>query len=186
MMDSNFHALYGTTNTGWTLMTEDISDKASVLEAAKGMVRVMQETRQIGTIIAERNARQLFQVTVTNIPGDVKLTYPYLLDSGRVEESKYNIAFYFAPNAQTLDDVDPETIVRLSTVTQVDDSGETQRFERQYASRFYIANIFNRMRVQKLNYYGQRLADAEFTMYQAYSYQEREGYVLVEEGVRRA
>ena len=81
--DSNFHALYGTTNTGWTLMTSDISDKSSVLEAAKNMTRVMQESRQTGTIVAERNARQLFQVTITNIPGDVKLTYPYLLGTDR-------------------------------------------------------------------------------------------------------
>ena len=28
-----------------------------------------------------------------------------------------------------------------------------------------------------MNYYGQRLADAEFTMYQTYSYQQRDGYV---------
>ena len=116
--DSNFHALYGTTNTGWTLMTSDISDKSSVLEAAKNMTRVMQESRQTGTIVAERNARQLFQVTITNIPGDVKLTYPYLLGTDRENESQYNIAFYFAPNAETLDDItNPDSIVRISTVT---------------------------------------------------------------------
>lgn len=33
--DSNFNALYGTTNTGWTLMTESIANKAAVLEAAQ-------------------------------------------------------------------------------------------------------------------------------------------------------
>lgn len=171
--DSNFHALYGTTNTGWTLMTSDISDKSSVLEAAKNMTRVMQESRQTGTIVAERNARQLFQVTITNIPGDVKLTYPYLLGTDRENESQYNIAFYFAPNAETLDDItNPDSIVRISTVTP-----EGDRFERQYASQFYVPNTFNRVRVQKMNYYGQRLADAEFTMYQTYSYQQRDGYV---------
>ena len=176
--DTNFHALYGTSNTGWTVMTENISDKASVLEAAQNMERVMQETRQTGTIIAERNARQLFHVEVTNIPGDVKLTYPYLLETGGEEESQYNIAFYFAPNADSLDDItEPDTIVRISTVTLADGSGEVDRFERQYASQFYVPNIFNRVRVQKMNYYGERLGDTEFTMYQAYSYQAREGYV---------
>ena len=115
-----------------TLMTSDISDKSSVLEAAKNMTRVMQESRQTGTIVAERNARQLFQVTITNIPGDVKLTYPYLLGTDRENESQYNIAFYFAPNAETLDDItNPDSIVRISTVTP-----EGDRFERQYASQF--------------------------------------------------
>ena len=176
--DSNFFALYGTANTGWTLMTENIGDKASVLEAAKGMERVMQETRQTGTIIAERNARRLFQVEVTNIPGDVKYTYPYLLGTGEEDQSQYNIAFYFAPNAGSLDEItNPETIVRISTVTPADSSGSVDRFVRQYATQFYVPNIFNRVRVQKLNYYGERLSGAEFTMYQAYSYQQRSGYV---------
>ena len=176
--ESNFCALYGTANTGWTLMPENIGNKATVLEAAKAMERVMKETRQTGTIIAERNASQLFQVEVTNIPGDVKLTYPYLLGTDRENESQYNIAFYFAPKADSLDDItDPDTIVHISTVTSADDSGTVDRFERRYASQFYVPNIFNRVRVQKLNYYGQRLGDAQFTMYQTYSYQQREGYI---------
>ena len=169
--ESNFHALYGTTNTGWTLMTEAITDKSSVLEAAQGMVAAMQQTRQSGTIIAERNARQLFHVEITNIPGDVKLTYPYLLNTENVNLSEYNIAFYFAPNADSLEDItDPNTIVRISTVTP-----ENDRFERQYASQFYVSNTFNRIRVQKLDYRGNRLAGAVFNMYQTYSYQDRDG-----------
>ena len=169
--ESNFHALYGTTNTGWTLMTEAITDKSSVLEAAQGMVAAMQQTRQSGTIIAERNARQLFHVEITNIPGDVKLTYPYLLNTENVNLSEYNIAFYFAPNVDSLEDItDPNTIVRISTVTP-----ENDRFERQYASQFYVSNTFNRIRVQKLDYRGNRLAGAVFNMYQTYSYQDRDG-----------
>ena len=169
--ESNFHALYGTTNTGWTLMTKDIRDKTSVLEAAQEMVDAMQQTRQTGTIIAERNARQLFHIEITNIPGDVKLTYPYLLGTGDVSASEYNIAFYFAPNADSLDDItDADTIVRISTVTP-----ENDRFDRQYASQFYVSNIFNRVRVQKMDYHGNRLAGATFHMYQTYSYQDRDG-----------
>lgn len=172
--DANFNALYGTTNTGWTLMTESIANKTTVLEAAQKMVLVMQQTRQTGTIIAERNARQLFQVTITNIPGDVKLSYPYLMGTERENESEYNIAFYFAPNATSLDSItDASSIVRIAT--SYTNGGDTIRFDRQYASQFYIPNMFNRVRVQKLNYYGERLAGAEFTMFQTYSYQDRDG-----------
>lgn len=174
--ESNLHALYGTTNTGWTVMAKSIEDKASVLEAAKNMARVMQETRQSGSIIAERNASQLFQVTVTNMPGQVQLSYPYLMGTGREDDSEYNIAFYFAPNASSLDGVtDADSIVRIASVTQADASGNEDRFERRYASRFYIANMFNRVRVQKLNYYGERLPGTEFAMFQTYSGQDRDG-----------
>ena len=176
--EENYHAIYGTINTGWTLMTEDITQKASVLEAARGMMEAMRQTRQSGTIIAERNARQLFQVTVTNIPGDVKLSYPYLMQTEAVGNSEYNIAFYFAPNAQTLDDIkDPDSIVRIATTAQDD-----ERFVRQYASQFYVSNTFNRLRVQKLDYRGNRLEGATFHMYQTYSTWARPGYVLVEQG----
>ena len=168
--ESNFCALYGTINTGWTMMHDPISSKSSVLEAAKNMVRVMQESHQSGTIIAERNARQLFHVEVENIPGDVKLSYPYLQAAGDVNKAQYDIAFYFAPNADSLDDVKPDTIVRIATE---DESGNS--FERQYASQFYVPNILNRVRVQKLNYQGERLEGAEFTLYQTYSYQDRDG-----------
>ena len=168
--EENFCALYGTTNTGWTMMHNPISDKASVLEAAKGMVRVMQESHQSGTIIAERNARQLFHVEVSNIPGDVKLSYPYLKGSEKENSAQYNVAFYFAPNADSLDEVEPDEIVRIATATPDGDS-----FEWQYASQFYVPNTFNRVRVQKLNYQGERLAGAVFTMYQTYSYQDRDG-----------
>lgn len=168
--ESNFYALYGTINTGWTMMHDPISDKTSVLEAAKNMARVMQESHQSGTIIAERNAKQLFHVEVSNIPGDVKLSYPYLQATGDVSKAQYNIAFYFAPNADSLDDIDPTTIVRIAT-----EDKDGNSFERQYASQFYIPNILNRVRVQKLNYQGSRLEDAEFTMYQTYSCQDRDG-----------
>lgn len=176
--EENYHAIYGTINTGWTLMTENITHKASVLEAARGMMEAMRQTRQSGTIIAERNARQLFQVTVTNIPGDVKLSYPYLMQTDNVDQSEYNVAFYFAPNAQTLDDIeDPDTIVRIATATP-----EGERFARQHASQFYVSNTLNRLRVQKLDYRGNRLAGATFHMYQTYSTWARPGYVLVEKG----
>lgn len=174
--ETNFHAVYGTMTSGWTMMTEDITDKKSVLEAAKGMAEAMRQNRQSGTIIAERNARQLFHVTMSNIPGDVKLSYPYLMNSGNVNASQYNIAFYFAPNAQTLDEVDPDQIVRIATQTKDGDS-----FERQYASQFYIANTLNRLRVQKLDYRGNRIEGATFNMYQTYSAFAREGYELVGE-----
>ncbi len=171
--ESNQHALYGTANTGWTLMSEPISDKASVLKAAREMERVMRETRQTGTILAERNARQLFHVEITNIPGDVKYTYPYLMGTGKEEESQYNIAFYFAPDAQTLNEItDPETLVRIGAATP-----EGEMFQRQYASQFYVSNTFNRLRVQKLDNHGNRLEGAEFSMYQTYSTWQRKGYV---------
>ncbi len=176
--ESNLYALYGTMNTGWTIMHNPITDKESVLEAAKGMVRVMQETRQTGTIIAERNARQLFHLEITNIPGNVKLTYPYLMDSDRVNESEYNIAFYFAPNVTSIDEItDADTIVRIASSTPEDEDGNVQRFERQYASQFYVPNNFNRVRVQKLDYQGNRLDGATFTIYQAFSTVQREGYL---------
>ena len=171
--ESNYHALYGTTNTGWTMMSTSIEDRNSVLEAAKEMERVMRETRQTGTIIAERNARQLFHVEITNIPGDVKLSYPYLMDSGKEKESLYNIAFYFAPNAETLEEVSADEIVRIGASTP-----KGEMFDRQYASQFYVSNTFNRVRVQKLDYHGDRLTGAEFTMYQAYSTQPRPDYLL--------
>lgn len=174
--ESNFYALYGTMNSGWTMMHNPISDKASVLEAAKGMVRVMQENHQSGTIIAERNARQLFHVEVSNIPGDVKLSYHYLEGSKKEKDAQYNVAFYFAPDASSLDDVDPDKIVRIATATP-----DGHSFERQYASQFYVPNTFNRVRVQKLNYQGERLAGAEFTMYQTYSTQPRANYERVGE-----
>ncbi len=176
--EDNFCALYGTANTGWTMMHDTISDKESVLEAARNMVRVMQESHQSGTIIAERNAEHLFHMEVSNIPGDVKLSYPYLQPMGKGDDAQYNIAFYFAPNADSLDDItDPDTIVRIAAS---DRSGNT--FERQYASQFYVPNILNRVRVQKLDYQGVRLKDAEFTMYQAYSTRQRDdNYVLVGE-----
>lgn len=174
--ESNLYALYGTMNTGWTIMHNPITDKESVLEAAKGMVRVMQETRQTGTIIAERNARQLFHLEITNIPGNVKLTYPYLMDSDRVNESEYNIAFYFAPNVTSIDEItDADTIVRIASSTPEDEGGNVQRFERQYASQFYVPNNFNRVRVQKLDYQGNRLDCATFTIYQAFSTWDRDG-----------
>lgn len=176
--ESNYHAIYGTANTGWTMMTKDITDKNSVLEAAKGMERVIQETRQAGTIIAERNARQLFHVELTNIPGDVKDSYPYLMGTGNEENSEFNVAFYFAPNAETFEDVNPDTIVRLSAATP-----DGKMFDRQYASLFYISNSFNRFRIQKLDYHGDRLTDAEFSLYQTYStWKRNDNYVLVEDG----
>ena len=177
--EENFHAIYGTTNTGWTLMTEPISNQESVLEAAKQMMAAMQQTRQTGTIIAERNARQLFHVEITNIPGDVKLTYPYLMESGQEERSEYNIAFYFAPNAETLDEVNASEIIRIGASTP-----DGTMFERQYASQFYVSNTFNRVRVQKLDYHGNRLSGATFNMYQTYSTWDRgEDYALVNEAL---
>ena len=171
---ANYYSLYGTVNTGWTLMNEAITDKESVLKAAKEMEKLLQQTRQTGSIYAERNARQLFHMEIANIPGDVKRTYPYLLNNpDEVNNSEYNIAFFFAPGAKTLDEIkNADEIIHLSPM---DEKGE--RLERQYASQFYVSNTFNRVRVQKLDYRGNRLEGALFNMYQTYSAVPREGYI---------
>ena len=147
------------------------------------MVEVMRQTRQTGTIIAERNAKNLFHIEMTNLPGDVKLSYPYLMESGREDESQYNLAFYFAPNVDSLDDIeDIDSIVRIAAQTKPDANGEAEMFVREYSSQFYVPNALNRVRIQKMDYQGNRLTGAVFTMYQAYSAAEREGYMPVTSG----
>ena len=99
-----------------------------------------------------------------------------MMGTNRENESQYNVAFYFAPNAETLEDItDPDSIVRISASTP-----DGTMFNRQYASQFYVSNTFNRVRVQKLDYHGDRLTGAEFSMYQTYStWKRNDNYELV-------
>lgn len=173
----DLHALYGTPNAGWTILNDDITDMNSVLDAARNQERLIQETRQTSTIVASKNARDLYEIEVENIPGKVEESYPFNIDKENAEDSKYNVAFYYAEGATSLDDVDPENIVRLATQTP-----NEAKFQRQYSVQIYVTNVLNRIRVQKTDWQGNRIDGAEFKLYQLSSKVEHEGYINQSDG----
>ena len=171
------HALYGTPNAGWTILNDDITNMNSVLDAARNQERLIQETRQTSTIVASKNARDLYEIEMENIPGKVEETYPFNANTNEAEKSKYNVAFYYAEGATSLDDVNPENMVRLATETPSD-----EKFQQQYSVQIYVTNVLNRIRVQKTDWQGNRISGAEFKLYQLSSKVEHAGYKKQEDG----
>lgn len=173
----DLHALYGTPNAGWTILNDDITDMNSVLNAARNQERLIQETRQTSTIVASKNARDLYEIEVENIPGKVEETYPFNANTDVAEKSKYNVAFYYAEDATSLDDVNPDKMERLATETP-----SNEKFQRQYSVQIYVTNVLNRIRVQKTDWQGNRIDGAEFKLYQLSSKVEHEGYINQSDG----
>lgn len=133
-----WHPISGTPLTGFTV--GDSATMENVIAAAKTNPYVFQ-----------LNSSGQKQVEISQLPGDITKYY-YIIDNK--SDAEYAVGFYHT------------TASSLAGATE----GNTTRlwgdnFTRQFSSRLYVPNIYNRLYVQKDDGAGNYLAGAEFTLY---------------------
>ncbi|MDO5123135.1 MAG: DUF5979 domain-containing protein [Eubacteriales bacterium] len=169
------HPIFGSFDSGWNVMAEGADllnsqeDKAAIVTAAKSYNQV-----------AEKNSRNVYAMTLDNIPGAAQNHYWYnytyaintlgleyeALNEYIAENTQYIIAFYYAPRAESMDELTANMpIYRISDMN----------FEKEYTTNMHIPNTFNRFRVQKMDYHGDWVAGATFGLYQLYCEYDRDG-----------
>lgn len=145
---NNWYAVSGdpSTGAGYTLAKEP--SKAGAIEAAK-------KDPHAFTL----NTSGQYQVEIQNLPGDI-FKYYYLLSGNDRKDAEYTVAIYHT-TASSIGDATPENTVHVYS----DDIADGTNFKRQFATRFLVTNIQNRLFVQKTDTEGNPVDGAKFGLY---------------------
>ena len=147
---SNWYAVSGdpSTGAGYTLAKEP--GMAGAIEAAKKDLHAF-----------TLNTSGQYQVEIQNLPGDISKYY-YLLSGDARKDAEYTVAIYHT-TASSIGDATPENTVHVYS----DDIADGTNFKRQLATRLLVANIQNRLFVQKTDTEGNPVDGATFGLYKA-------------------
>lgn len=104
-----------------------------------------------------RNSNGLYQVDVTDMPGDIK-TYKWIIDNNDTGvEAEYAVQ-YFYTSASQASQATTENTVQVRTDTNRD-------LVRQFSMQLYVSNIENRFIVRKVDDTGAAVNGATFALY---------------------
>lgn len=143
--DGTWKALVGDAVNGYK--TVGNGDLAGAIEAVR---------QQGGSTFALTTSGQ-YQVELNDLPGDAR-DYAYMMASDQMANAKYTVAVYYT-TANTLDGATEDNTVRV----------DTDNFTRQFASKLLVANVQNRLFVQKVDEGGNPVDGATFSLYSASS-----------------
>lgn len=97
------------------------------------------------------------------MPGDIS-NYYYMLPAGEKEKTEYTIAYYWTSvNSDSLEGANDSNTRRIDADGTL--GGETYKFDRVFGATINVANLINRLLVQKLGEDGKLANDAVFAMY---------------------
>lgn len=158
---NDWYPVYGNPLSGWHVIED--SSLESIISAAKESPYRFQLT-----------SSGAYQVTVDNIPGDIK-TYYYINGQNEVN-AEYTIAYFYS-SASSL-----ETANRGNTFL-INPRGQTDQLKRVFSVDLYVTNIKNRLFVQKVDDEGTPVNGAEFALYEEEDVTvEADGTVKIDEG----
>ena len=164
--DGAWHAVMGNALDGWHM------------SASEGMEGVVEAAHSGDADRFALNSNGMYQTEVTNMPGDIK-TYEWIVENnpgvGAPSSIRYTVQYFYTTASDTAD-VSADNTVRVRS--GADD------FERQFATRLYVANIENRLMVQKLDERGEPLEGAEFSLFRADDVTVADGKAVVNEGAQ--
>lgn len=145
---SNWYAVSGdpSTGAGYTLAKEP--GMTGAIEAAKKDLHAF-----------TLNTSGQYQVEIQNLPGDISKYY-YLLSGDARKDAECTVAIYHT-TASSIGDATPENTVHVYS----DDIADGTNFKRQFATRFLVTNIQNRLFVQKTDTEGNPVDGAKFGLY---------------------
>ena len=104
-----------------------------------------------------RNSNGLYQVDVTDMPGDIK-TYEWIINNNHTGvEAEYTVQ-YFYTSASQASQATTENTVQVRTDTNRD-------LVRQFSMQLYVSNIENRFIVRKVDDTGAAVNGATFALY---------------------
>ena len=155
--------VYGDPINGWTVA--DNGSWNNVLEAATNNPYIFQ--------LASSGA---YQVEISNLPGDVKKYYHFVLNE---ENEEYSVG-YFYTEAATINDATQNNTWRIDA----DPSGNYSNYalERVFSIDLYVSNIKNYLLVQKVDDTGTTVNGAVFSLYEAKDVTVNGDAVTVNEG----
>lgn len=147
---SNWYAVSGdpSTGAGYTLAKEP--GMTGAIEAAKKDLHAF-----------TLNTSGQYQVEIQNLPGDISKYY-YLLSGDARKDAEYTVAIYHT-TASSIGDATPKNTVHVYS----DDIADGTNFKRQFATRLLVANIQNRLFVQKTDTEGKPVDGAKFGLYKS-------------------
>lgn len=147
---SNWYAVPGdpSTGAGYTLAKEP--GMTGAIEAAKKDLHAF-----------TLNTSGQYQVEIQNLPGDISKYY-YLLSGDARKDAEYTVAIYHT-TASSIGDATPKNTVHVYS----DDIADGTNFKRQFATRLLVANIQNRLFVQKTDTEGKPVDGAKFGLYKS-------------------
>ena len=137
--------VYGDPLKGWHVAND--SSWNSVLEAARANPYVFQ--------LASSGA---YQVEISNLPGDIKTYYHF---TGKVEDAKYTIAYYYT-KAKTIAGANEDNTKLISANRK-----DGYDLNRVFSVNLYVTNVKNYLLVQKVDDLGNTVNDAVFSLYKA-------------------
>lgn len=171
---SKLHPISGNFSDGWTVMAEGADllysreDKEAIVAAAKSYQEV-----------AEKNSRNVYALTLDNIPGAAQKQYWYVYKKAQAEgktgeelkqyvkeNTGYIVGFYYAPDVRDIEKLTADTPIHRILDTN---------FETKFTSQLHIPNSFNRLRAQKMDYHGNAVAGATIGLYQLYCEHDHDG-----------
>lgn len=104
-----------------------------------------------------RNSNGLYQVDITDMPGDIK-TYKWIIDNNHTGvEAEYTVQ-YFYTSANQVSQATVGNTVQVRTDTNQD-------LVRQFSMQLYVSNIENRFIVRKVDDTGAAVNGATFALY---------------------
>ena len=145
--DGSWYPVYGDPEHGWTVLSSD--SMQAVLEAASYNWYQFYLT-----------SSGSYQVNVENLPGDIK-TYSYILGESpdSPDKAKYTVSYYYS-SAKSRSEITEKNTVLLNSA-----DGTKENFSRVFSTNIYVANIKNRLLVQKVDEEGSTVQGAEFSLY---------------------
>lgn len=164
----NWEPLYGSAADGYTSQPGSDTDFIqAVIEAAK-------QASRYGQVCFEPAANGTMQLSMTNLPGDIR-TYYYMLDQNNKADTKYTIGYYYT-TATSLAEANTHNTER------VDADDTTYIFDRVFGATIKVPNLVNRLFAQKLNEKGEPVCNAAFALYQVKEEQDGTIYYIASNG----
>ena len=158
---NDWYPVYGNPLSGWHVIED--SSLESIISAAKESPYRFQLT-----------SSGAYQVTVDNIPGDIK-TY-YYINGQNEANAGYTIAYFYS-TASSLETADNGNTFLINP------RGQTDQLKRVFSVDLYVTNIKNRLFVQKVDDEGTPVNGAEFALYEEEDVTvEADGTVEIREG----
>lgn len=147
---NSWFPVYGDPLNGWTV-AEDGS-WASILNAVQQNLRLGHDHRFALT------ASGSYQVTIDNLPGDIK-TY-YYMTGQNMSQTKYTVAYYYS-TAENLDGITKENTYLMNP------PDTENQMNRVFSADLYVPNIKNRLLIQKVDEELNAVNGVEFALYKS-------------------
>lgn len=169
---ATWYPIGGNALKGWHVIEGNSIDH--VLEAARENERIFRLTSS-GDM----------KVLVDDLPGDIQKYYSYMQGSGAEADAEYTVGYYFS-SAKDLRHATAQNTVRLDANNNYAPEGsEHEPFMREFSAEILVGNPVSRLGVQKLDYQGNPLVGATFSLYRADDCDFAEdGSVSVHEGAQ--